>query len=177
MRKKIVALIFATMTVICFNVVYGTETASIVCTQISDNEISVSGKGAPDSDWFVVVWAPDVSGKDFSFTTDYEQNAKSLVWIGQGRTDGDGRFSDKFNISGKVGTYSVVCTLGDERIDNTEFTYVNTDNYIKVIKLLNETVADNGKKLEDFVNVLTQNAESVNFFADDICEDKTMVAR
>lgn len=177
MRKKIVALMFAAMTVMGFNVVYGSETASIVCTQTSDYEIAVSGKGAPDSDWFVTVLAPGISKKDFSFTNDFEQNAKSLVWIGQGRTDGDGRFSDKFNISGRVGTYSIVCTVGDEKIDNAEFTYVNTDNYIKVIKLLNETVANKDKTPEDFVNALTENAENVNFFADDICDDKTMVAR
>lgn len=177
MRKKIVALMFAAMTVMGFNVVYGTETASIVCTQTSDYEIAVSGKGTPDSDWFVTVLAPGISKKDFSFTNDFEQNAKSLVWIGQGRTDGDGRFSDKFNINGKVGTYSVFYTVGNEKIDNAEFTYVNTDNYIKVIKLLNETVANKNKTPEDFVNALTENAENVNFFADDICDDKTMVAR
>ena len=79
MRKKIVALMFATMTIMCFNVVYGSETASIVCTQTSDYEIAVSGKGAPDSDWFVTVLAPGISKKDFSFTNDFEQNAKSLV--------------------------------------------------------------------------------------------------
>lgn len=177
MRKKIVALMFAAMTVMGFNVVYGTETASIVCTQTSDYEITVSGKGAPDSDWFVTVLAPGISKKDFSFTNDFEQNAKSLVWIGQGRTDGDGRFSDKFNINGKVGTYSVFYTVGNEKIDNAEFTYVNIDNYIKAIKLLNETVANKDKTPEDFVNALTENAENVNFFADDICDDKTMVAR
>lgn len=177
MRKKIVALMFATMTIMGFNVVYGSETASIVCTQTSDYEIAVSGKGAPDSDWFVTVLAPGISKKDFSFTNDFEQNAKSLVWIGQGRTDGDGRFSDKFNINGKVGTYSVFYTVGNEKIDNAEFTYVNIDNYIKAIKLLNETVANKDKTSEDFVNALTENAENVNFFADDICDDKTMVAR
>lgn len=177
MRKKIVALMFAAMTVMGFNVVYGTETASIVCTQTSDYEIAVSGKGAPDSDWFVTVLAPGISKKDFSFTNDFEQNAKSLVWIGQGRTDGDGRFSDKFNINGKVGTYSVFYTVGNEKIDNAEFTYVNIDNYIKAIKLLNETVANKDKTPEDFVDALTENAENVNFFADDICDDKTMVAR
>ena len=177
MRKKIVALMFATMTIMGFNVVYGSETASIVCTQTSDYEIAVSGKGAPDSDWFVTVLAPGISKKDFSFTNDFEQNAKSLVWIGQGRTDGDGRFSDKFNINGKVGTYSVFYTVGNEKIDNAEFTYVNIDNYIKAIKLLNETVANKDKTPEDFVNALTENAENVNFFADDICDDKTMVAR
>ena len=121
--------------------------------------------------------APGISKKDFSFTNDFEQNAKSLVWIGQGRTDGDGRFSDKFNINGKVGTYSVFYTVGNEKIDNAEFTYVNIDNYIKAIKLLNETVANKDKTSEDFVNALTENAENVNFFADDICDDKTMVAR
>ena len=42
MRKKIVALMFATMTIMGFNVVYGSETASIVCTQTSDYEIAVS---------------------------------------------------------------------------------------------------------------------------------------
>lgn len=177
MRKKIVALMFAAMTIMGFNVVYGSETASIVCTQTSDYEIAVSGKGAPDSDWFVTVLAPGISKKDFSFTNDFEQNAKSLVWIGQGRTDGDGRFSDKFNINGKVGTYSVFYTVGNEKIDNAEFTYVNIDNYIKAIKLLNETVANKNKTPEDFVNALTENAENVNFFADDICDDKTMVAR
>lgn len=177
MRKKIVALMFAAMTIMGFNVVYGSETASIVCTQTSDYEIAVSGKGAPDSDWFVTVLAPGISKKDFSFTNDFEQNAKSLVWIGQGRTDGDGRFSDKFNINGKVGTYSVFYTVGNEKIDNAEFTYVNIDNYIKAIKLLNETVANKDKTPEDFVNALTENAENVNFFADDICDDKTMVAR
>lgn len=177
MRKKIVALMFATMTIMGFNVVYGSETASIVCTQTSDYEIAVSGKGAPDSDWFVTVLAPGISKKDFSFTNDFEQNAKSLVWIGQGRTDGDGRFSDKFNINGKVGTYSVFYTVGNKKIDNAEFTYVNIDNYIKAIKLLNETVANKDKTPEDFVNALTENAENVNFFADDICDDKTMVAR
>ncbi len=177
MRKKIVALMFATMTIMGFNVVYGSETASIVCTQTSDYEIAVSGKGAPDSDWFVTVLAPGISKKDFSFTNDFEQNAKSLVWIGQGRTDGDGRFSDKFNINGKVGTYSVFYTVGNEKIDNAEFTYVNIDNYIKAIKLLNETVANKDKTPEDFVKALTENAENVNFFADDICDDKTMVAR
>ena len=177
MRKKIVALMFATMTIMGFNVVYGSETASIVCTQTSDYEIAVSGKGAPDSDWFVTVLAPGISKEDFSFTNDFEQNAKSLVWIGQGRTDGDGRFSDKFNINGKVGTYSVFYTVGNEKIDNAEFTYVNIDNYIKAIKLLNETVANKDKTPEDFVKALTENAENVNFFADDICDDKTMVAR
>ena len=177
MRKKIVALMFATMTIMGFNVVYGSETASIVCTQTSDYEIAVSGKGAPDSDWFVTVLAPGISKKDFSFTNDFEQNAKSLVWIGQGRTDGDGRFSDKFNINGKVGIYSAFYTVGNEKIDNAEFTYVNIDNYIKAIKLLNETVANKDKTPEDFVNALTENAENVNFFADDICDDKTMVAR
>lgn len=177
MRKKIVALMFATMTIMGFNVVYGSETASIVCTQTSDYEIAISGKGAPDSDWFVTVLAPGISKKDFSFTNDFEQNAKSLVWIGQGRTDGDGRFSDKFNINGKVGTYSVFYTVGNEKIDNAEFTYVNIDNYIKAIKLLNETVANKDKTPEDFVKALTENAENVNFFADDICDDKTMVAR
>ena len=177
MRKKIVALMFATMTIMGFNVVYGSETASIVCTQTSDYEIAVSGKGAPDSDWFVTVLAPGISKKDFSFTNDFEQNAKSLVWIGQGRTDNDGRFSDKFNINGKVGTYSVFYTVGNEKIDNAEFTYVNIDNYIKAIKLLNETVANKDKTPEDFVKALTENAENVNFFADDICDDKTMVAR
>lgn len=177
MRKKIVALMFATMTIMGFNVVYGSETASIVCTQTSDYEIAVSGKGAPDSDWFVTVLAPGISKEDFSFTNDFEQNAKSLVWIGQGRTDSDGRFSDKFNINGKVGTYSVFYTVGNEKIDNAEFTYVNIDNYIKAIKLLNETVANKDKTPEDFVKALTENAENVNFFADDICDDKTMVAR
>ena len=177
MRKKIVALMFATMTIMGFNVVYGSETASIVCTQTSDYEIAVSGKGAPDSDWFVTVLAPGISKKDFSFTNDFEQNAKSLVWIGQGRTDGDGRFSDKFNINGKVGIYSAFYTVGNEKIDNAEFTYVNIDNYIKAIKLLNETVANKDKTPEDFVDALTENAENVNFFADDICDDKTMVAR
>ena len=162
MKKIVTALTLAAFLMTGTGFVYAAD-ADITCSQISDAEVRITGNGVEGSSYFVEVFSPDTDVDNFTFGEDHQDNAKALVYICQGNIGQGGSFTETFKLSGKIGLYKVRGSVSDITFEEEEFVFVDTEKYLRAVQELNLVARDGSKSLSDFVKVLDDNKDNINF--------------